>query len=434
MSTEKRRLWRILVPVIIFLILSVPYFRNRGYCYCCFWTHYRHYPIFGRDFAGLYYYYGSLYRAGFINVYDEAMLYEYVKSHGQPIDYFGPPNYPPIMYVLHIPFSLLSKSNAIAAAFILSHLWLFLSLLLLNLLFRKRNGMARPLFWTLAMYPFALAFSPVIENLMSGQINIFLLFLLSLFLFLLCSGRKAAACIVLGLAINVKLFPLCILFYFMIRREWLMCVMSLGSIVLFNVPLLFLTDPVRLVACYAMRLAKLSGSADEFIWQSLPTSLIRMFHLMLSPAQMLMFGKAVFISMIIIIVMIMYYMNRRLKADDRFGTIFLITLALHIFFSGFYYVAPIHHAPMLIFFVALFHAVRERRIDSVPLILCSILVFLGMGYYDSEIDVTAMQSYMRTVLLSKDAGFLFVIWSFLLNTAILYILGKTEPPKLPHQT
>jgi len=434
MNTEKRRLWRILVPVLIFLALSVPYFRNRGYCYCCFWTHYMHYPIFGRDFAGLYYYYGTLYRAGFINVYDEALLYEYVRSHGQPIDYFGPPNYPPIMYVLHIPFSLLSKSNAIAAAFMLNHLWLFLSLLLLNLIFRNGRGMARPFLWTLAMFPFALAFSPVIENLMSGQINIFLLFLLSLFLFLLCGGRKAAACIVLGLAINVKLFPLCILFYFMIRREWRMCLMSLGSAVLLNVPLLFLTDPVRLVACYVMRLAKLSGSADEFIWQSLPTALIRMFHLAFTPEQMLLFGKSIFISMIIIVVMIMYYMNGRLKDDDRFGTIFLITLALHIFFSGFYYVAPIHHAPMLIFFVTLFHAVRERRIDNVPLLVCSILVFFGIGYYDSEIDVTAMQSYMRTVLLSKDAGFLFIIWSFLLNTAILYILRKTEPPKLPHQT
>ncbi len=423
----KSRAWKIIISALIFLLLSVPYFRNRGYCYYCFWTHYNHYPIFGRDFAGLYYYYGSLYRHGCVNVYDQKLLSEFQKTQGAGMEYFGPPNYPPVMYVLHIPFSFLSKNDAIAASFLLNHLWLFLSLLLLNLLFRRMGNFYFPLLLTFIMFPYALVFSPVIENLMSGQINIFLLFLLSLFLFLLFSRRELPACLVLGLAINVKLFPLCILFYFIIRKDWRMCLLSLGSALLYNVPFLFLTNPVSLVSCYAIRIMELSGRADEYIWQSLPTALIRMMHLSLSSGQMLLFGKVVFLSMTAIIVIMLYYMNGRLKAGDRFGSLFLITFTLHIFFSGFYYVAPIHHVPILIFFVVLFHAIREGKIENMALIICSILVFFGLGYYDSEIDVATIQNQLRMMLLSNDAGFMFIIWAFLLNTAVLYILGQRLP-------
>lgn len=420
---QKSRVWKIIFPVLIFLLLSVPYFRNRGYCYCCFWTHYSHYPIFGRDFAGLYYYYGYLYRMGCVNVYDEKILLEYTKAHSPGMEYFGPPNYPPVMYVLHMPFSFLSRSDAISVSFLLNHLWLFLALLFLNLIFRNGKSFIYPVLYTLIMFPFALLFSPVIENLMSGQINIFLLFLLSFFLFLLCRGRNLAACLVLGLAINVKLFPLCILLYFIVRKEWRMCFLSLGSALLYNVPFLFLTNPVRLVSCYAARLVKLTGCAEEFIWQALPTAVIRKLHLTLSSGQMLVFGKVIFLCMTVYIVLILYYMNRRLKPDDRFGSLFLITMTLHIFFSGFFYVAPIHHVPILIFFVVFFHAVREGRIDSTLIIIFSILAFFGLGYWDGEIDVSPVLHHTREMVLSNDAGLMFVLWTFLLNTVILYILA-----------
>ncbi|MHC9541434.1 MAG: hypothetical protein AB9903_18170 [Vulcanimicrobiota bacterium] len=85
--------------------------------------------------------------------------------------------------------------------------------------------------------------------------------------------------------------------------------------------------------------------------------------------------------------------------------------------------APIHHVPILIFFVVFFHAVREGRIDSTLIIIFSILAFFGLGYRDGEIDVSPVLYHTREMVLSNDAGLMFVLWAFLLNTVILYILA-----------
>ncbi|MHC9538775.1 MAG: glycosyltransferase family 87 protein [Vulcanimicrobiota bacterium] len=166
-------------------------------------------------------------RNGYTGIYDYNNFLEFCQGHTLYKDrnqFLSFMIYPPLMYVLIVPLTLLHLAQYIQIWFLLNILLLALSAFLISQSLIKAAGAKIPLptaiilltssFLTVCLY------SPTVDCLMQGQANILLLFLFSSILYCYLSDRKVLAGLFLALCISIKLFPVLFLLYFAIRREW----------------------------------------------------------------------------------------------------------------------------------------------------------------------------------------------------------------------
>ena len=130
-------------------------------------------------------------------------------------------NYPPVVYGMFSYFTPMGLYKLKTAWYYLNCILLAVSVLLLLAAgpmpaFTVRSKILMILYCLV----FAFLFSPVQENFMMGQVNVFLLFLICLGFLFYRRGAMGAAGAMVGLAAAIKLFPGILLLFFITRRKW----------------------------------------------------------------------------------------------------------------------------------------------------------------------------------------------------------------------
>jgi len=126
-----------------------------------------------------------------------------------------PVMYPPPFYVLISPLFRLPYAWAFAAWSALQTLFLVAAVWLGCLAFGLRDRLGR-----LAVLALALAANPTIDNIFEGQANILLALALAALAWAVARGKRPAAGLFAAAAILLKIFPVLILVYWAVRRQW----------------------------------------------------------------------------------------------------------------------------------------------------------------------------------------------------------------------
>ena len=145
--------------------------------------------------------------------------------------YFTPFVYPPIVIVFFLPFSLLSYVLA-------QKLWVGVSIVLLIasvfLLLRSYKQQVLSLRSASIFILVFLAF-PTKFTLGMGQVNMVIVFLLSLCFYYLLKGKQKLVGIFLAFSVAIKLFPGLLLLYFIIKKQWIILISFLITILSISV-------------------------------------------------------------------------------------------------------------------------------------------------------------------------------------------------------
>ena len=192
-----------------------------------------------------YYYYG-----GFMlhhknpSIYDKSKYESFFEGAKTAENTHGFLNYPPLIYCLVSPMAKLNILEASKIWFYLNHLFLISSMLFLffSININDKFKIPRFLFYTC----FALIFSPTLSNLLQGQVNILLLFLLSASIFFYSKGYQIPVGICLGIAISLKIFPAVLILFFLLKREFKTVGVTFLSIILIHTAISLLWSPVLL--------------------------------------------------------------------------------------------------------------------------------------------------------------------------------------------
>ncbi|MGV8121387.1 MAG: glycosyltransferase family 87 protein [Candidatus Xenobiia bacterium LiM19] len=166
-------------------------------------------------------------RNGYTGIYDYNNFLQFCQGHTLYKDksqFLSFMIYPPLMYVLIVPLTLLHLAQYIQIWFLLNILLLALSAFLISQCLIRAAGVKIPvpasIMLLISSFLTVFLYSPTVDCLMQGQANILLLFLFSSILYCYLSDRKVLAGLFLALCISIKLFPVLFLLYFAIRREW----------------------------------------------------------------------------------------------------------------------------------------------------------------------------------------------------------------------
>ena len=122
--------------------------------------------------------------------------------------------YPPTFLLLFEPLTLLSPLPAFWLWSGMGMVFLAMSLCLLLDGLPEHHGLRLSLVGLVILYP------PITNNFVWGQTQLMLLFLFTLFMRWLASGRHALAGSIVGLAGLLKVFPLLLVGYLLARRQW----------------------------------------------------------------------------------------------------------------------------------------------------------------------------------------------------------------------
>jgi len=146
--------------------------------------------------------------------------------------------YPPVMYVLIVPFTPMRIAEFFQVLFIINIILLALSALLIGQCLVKTLGtklkpVSRIILYVSSFLAVFL-YSPTVDCLMQGQANILLLFLFCTIMYSCLMDWKIVIGLCLALTISIKLFPVLFLLYFAVRRDWKAIAWTLAWILLIN--------------------------------------------------------------------------------------------------------------------------------------------------------------------------------------------------------
>jgi hypothetical protein len=184
------------------------------------------YPnLHGNDFAHLYL--GSYLATQGKNFYSPEILFSTAQALG--IQHLNPFVYPPIVALFFIPLSLFSYQDAQLVWFILNHLFLILSFLFLILSFNSKEN---NLIYIAASLLLSISFAPLYRTLTAGQLNLLMLFLLSLTWYLYTKKMPVGAGVVLAIATLLKLFPGLLILFFIWKKEYRVAISAIAVVVI----------------------------------------------------------------------------------------------------------------------------------------------------------------------------------------------------------
>lgn len=140
--------------------------------------------------------------------------------------------YPPFWWIFMLPWRIFPYTVA-------KNLWVTFNLCLLSLFYfgiyymiiRNQFWNKNLQFWlTVFLSIIVIYFSPLIVTLQTGQANLLLLFLLCLSLWFFLKEKKTISSFLLGLSISMKPLPMILLFYWLLKREYKIFIISLLAI------------------------------------------------------------------------------------------------------------------------------------------------------------------------------------------------------------
>jgi len=197
-------------PIIFILLLLVLLLGAFLYIHFNVYTAYKYATY--NDFK--HFYLGAKLLIHRINPYDGKIFHEYKQYEG--FTSINPFVYLPFTGLVLSPLTLFSFKTAYSIWFVLNHILLFVSLYLIFKTFSLRLNLIN-----LSIAIWLTGYSSVIyRTLTSGQVNIFLLFLITLIWFLYNRDRKRLCGFFIAFASLFKLFPLILIIYFAIKKEW----------------------------------------------------------------------------------------------------------------------------------------------------------------------------------------------------------------------
>jgi alpha-1,2-mannosyltransferase len=222
---------------------------SRGPIYLALWGQYSSNPIMGRDFRGSCWVGAHALGQGYQDIYRDQAFAEWQRACG--IRYFFPQEYPPLTYVLYQPFGSMPAARAAWLNFLVEQALLVLTVLGgIPLLLAPAWGPRAGLLAGVALLPLALLSSPTVDCLLSGQMGIPLLFLLTAFAVLYLRGLPVAATLPLALAASLKLAPAVFGIYFAVKRDLRALAAFLAWMLALLVPVLAFTGSARLFLDY----------------------------------------------------------------------------------------------------------------------------------------------------------------------------------------
>lgn len=177
-------------------------------------------------------------------IYDYFTSFPYLESVGLSRIPPGRITYPPCFYFMMTPVTYLTLERAAYIWAILKYpviivISVFLSLLILEKDKRLWLKILVVIITAISIY----AFSPTLDDIISGQVNLHLLLLLVMVIFLLKKDYQIIAGVILGVVFCIKLISILIIIYFLINKKWKVVMGAVGAILFLNLPVLFLWGP-----------------------------------------------------------------------------------------------------------------------------------------------------------------------------------------------
>jgi hypothetical protein len=157
---------------------------------------------------------------------------EPLRELGSGVDIWATHNYPnpPIMALILKPLAHLPAVTATLAWF---YLKLAMTVLAVHWMLTLLDRGERPFPWWGKVLTVVLSLRPIAGDLVHGNVNLFILFLVVATIFAFCRKRDVLAGVVLGLAIACKVTPALLVPYFLWKRAWKALAGTVLGLVLF---------------------------------------------------------------------------------------------------------------------------------------------------------------------------------------------------------
>jgi glycosyl transferase family 87 len=175
-----------------------------------------------------------LYLAGYLaerggDFFDAHLLF-WTKRHLEIQTGLNPYVYPPFFAILLIPLSKFSYDTAWILFTLLSHAAYFASLALLVRMMRRDED--ESIFWWGILMALSACFYPLTKTYSAGQMNTFMLLVITGSAFLLSKKRDMEAGALIGLGAAIKIAPAFLLVYCVWKKKWLAAASGLIIILL----------------------------------------------------------------------------------------------------------------------------------------------------------------------------------------------------------
>lgn len=191
-----------------------------------------------------YYAIASMMKNGNPHIYDSGDNITYLKQAGIDKNPAGKITYPPSFYFMMIPLTHIPLPVVVYFWTLSKYLLILLIAVILScMVLKDKPGKAKIAIALILFVALIYVFSPTLDDIFYGQVNIHILFLLSLSLLFIEKKMDIAAGIILGLIFCLKFTSVLVILFFLVCRRWKVSLASLGTILAVNLPVLILYKP-----------------------------------------------------------------------------------------------------------------------------------------------------------------------------------------------
>ncbi len=280
-------------------------------------------------------------------------------------DYFSNYVYPPFVVLFFVPFALLSLPTASILFLVISVVSYFLGIYFCLKAITKLSFGSFAFIAALGMVSFPTKFT-----LGMGQVNLLIFFLLSLAFYFWKTKRKGISGALLGICFAIKFFPLLVLFYLIINKEWKILRTSLCVFLLFSLGVVFIIGTKTHEYYITHVLPGILHSYQAGYYNQAFSGFFA--RLPLDP-QFGLLLKTVLSAIFVFVTFIGIYLSRKKKKTKDVALTLVITLSLLV--NPFSWQ---HHFVWLILpFIVTFYAVKKSYKTIFLLCLAYILVSLN---------------------------------------------------------
>lgn len=314
----------------------------------------------------------------FLNVYPDFNAYYYGSLKNSILFY------PPFVAIIFSIFSFLPLMVAVKLWIILSIIFLFSSLFLcyrlLNIRFFSPTG--------LILSSLIFTYFPVKFTLGMGQLNLFVLLFIVITLYFYIKNKDIYSGICLGISLMLKLFPLLLLFYFLLTKKYkiflatVITLLSLGGI-----SYLFISPEIN--NYYWLHLSDITGFVPIYYYnQALSGFLARQF-IELPVMNILKFS----ISALLVVVSFWTVLIRKKKEILIKLLEFSLMLTLNLLINGYSWQ---HHFVWLIpSFLIIFSYIKRKGLNlRYYLILAISYILVSMNFKDPSLVPLLLRSHV----------------------------------------
>ncbi len=410
--------YKYLIIFLLGLILLIIY---RGPDYIRLWTVFPNKPGFGLDFKAYHNGSSALYNKCHDIIYNVEKLKEWNKSRGEKTRLGC--EYPPLLFVIYLPFALLKPSQSLWLNFYLSHLILCLNIILLLSVRAKTWGIRKTIIIFLMILPVFFLFSPTIDCLFAGQLTIIMLFLVTLFSIFYAKGKKTASTFILAFSISLKIFPVIFLVYFLVKRDYKSIIKTLIFLILLMLPVIIYTGSIHIYIVYLSNIPK-SIYFDYFANQSL-SAYINSYFKPTDYTTPLLNSPLTGNILIWLITFVIFYVTLKPvkircnteKIYLEIGT-FILLLLICIPRSW-----PHYHMYLLLTIFLIYLGIEHNIQSKSQYFILYLILFFATGLIDGEVSGITEDIILRIYLLKYHLIFYLLLFLWFIS---MFILTKVE--------